>query len=66
MDIVANLEEIKTEDSTEEKEFYTLEEVFDRLDKKFIDFYGEYGRILVNNRRAEWNEDGFMTAALIL
>ena len=65
MDIAANLEEIKT-DSTEEKEFYTPEEVFDILDKEFIDFYGEYGRILVNNRRTEWNKDGFMTAALIL
>ena len=64
MDIAANLEEIKT-DSTEEKEFYTPEEVFDILDKEFIDFYGEYGRILVNNRRTEWNKDGFMTFEML-
>ena len=48
MDIVADQEEIQTEYCTEEKEFYTPEEVFDILDKEFIDFYGEYGRIRFN------------------
>jgi len=34
-----------------------VEEVFDRIDNKFIDFYGEYGRKIVNTRRSEWNQD---------
>jgi len=37
---------------------YTVEEAFDRIDKTFIEFYGEYGRKIVNTRRKEWNEAG--------
>jgi phosphoesterase RecJ-like protein len=35
--------EIKTQNYTDEKQLHTVEEVFDRIDNKFIDFYGEYG-----------------------
>ena len=49
----------KTKHCTAEKQkLYSVEEVFDRIDKKFIDFYGEYGRNLVNARRTEWNNKG--------
>jgi hypothetical protein len=37
---------------------YTPEEVFDELDRKFVDFYGEEGRRRVNARREEWNRKG--------
>jgi len=57
---------------TEEQPLYSVEEVFDRLDKQFIDFYGEYGRKIVNTRRSEWKQDDeiiiqrIMAASLIL
>ncbi|MCL2042036.1 MAG: hypothetical protein FWG84_08390 [Bacteroidales bacterium] len=49
--------ETKTQGYAEEKQLYSVEEVFDRIDNKFIDFYGEYGRNIVNARRTEWNQD---------
>ena len=52
------IEEKKQHSYTEkEKQTYSVEEVFDRIDTKFIDYYGEYGRKLVNDRRTEWNQD---------
>jgi hypothetical protein len=39
--------------------YYTPEEVFDELDQKFVDFYGEEGRRMVNARRERWNRDGY-------
>ena len=57
MDIAVEATKIKTQDYTKEKQLYSLEEAFDRIDNKFIDFYGEYGRKIVNTRRAEWNQD---------
>lgn len=36
----------------------TVEELFDRLDEEFIEFYGEYGRTLINESRIEWNKWG--------
>ena len=36
----------------------TVVELFDKLDRKFVEFYGEYGRRIVNARREEWNRDG--------
>jgi hypothetical protein len=36
----------------------TVVELFDELDQKFVDFYGEEGRRMVNARREEWNQDG--------
>ena len=45
-----------TQDCTEEQQLYSVEEVFDRIDNKFINFYGEYGRKIVNARRTEWNQ----------
>ena len=47
----------KTDSLTEDKLLYSVDEVFERIDNKFIGFYGEYGRKIVNNRRAEWNQD---------
>jgi hypothetical protein len=35
----------------------TVPELFDELDQEFIEFYGEYGRKLVNKRRIKWNKD---------
>jgi acetyl-CoA carboxylase carboxyltransferase component len=58
MDVAFETEERKTQVATDEKQLYTVEEVFDRIDRKFIDFYGEYGRKIVNTRREEWNPDG--------
>ena len=43
---------------TDKKQLYSVEEVFDRIDNKFINYYGEYGRKIVNARRTEWNQDG--------
>ena len=57
MDTAVKTIEIKTQSCTEEKQLYSVEEVFDRIDNKFIDFYGEYGRKIVNIRRTEWNQD---------
>jgi hypothetical protein len=43
---------IKTRHSgIEERQSYTTEEIFNPIDKKFINFYGEYGRKIVNARR---------------
>ena len=44
--------------NTEKKQLYSVKEIFDQIDTKFIKFYGEYGRKIVNTRRAEWNQDG--------
>jgi len=57
MDMIVEAVEIKPQEYIEEKNLLSLEEVFDRIDKKFIDFYGEYGRKIVNTRRSEWNKD---------
>jgi hypothetical protein len=35
---------------------YSTEEVFDELDKKLIEYFGETYRELANKRRACWNE----------
>jgi hypothetical protein len=35
---------------------YTTEEVFDSLDKRLIDHFGEEYRKLANERRSQWNE----------
>jgi hypothetical protein len=37
---------------------YTPMEIFDELDRKFVDFYGEEGRRKVNARRERWNKKG--------
>ena len=34
----------------------TVVELFDELDRKFVDFYGEEGRRRVNARREKWNK----------
>ena len=58
MEATVEMAEIETQlGGTEEKQLYSVEEVFDRINSKFIDFYGEYGRKIVNERRDEWNKD---------
>jgi hypothetical protein len=64
MDTVVETVEIKTQ-STEEKKLYSVEEVLDRIDNKFIDFYGEYGRKIVNARREEWNKDDIVNLKVL-
>jgi len=49
--------ESKIQLSTEKKQMYSVEEIFDQIDNKFINFYGEYGRKIVNTRRKEWNQN---------
>ncbi len=44
---------------------YSVEEMFDKIDKKFINFYGEYGRKIVNARREEWNKEGFVNMQML-
>jgi hypothetical protein len=36
----------------------TVTELFDELDREFVEFYGEYGRRVANERRDEWNKRG--------
>jgi len=36
----------------------SIVEICDELERKFVDFYGEYGRRLVNERRERWNREG--------
>ena len=57
MNVVVETEERTAQRRTEEQQSFSVEEVFDRIDQKFIDFYGEYGRKIVNARRTEWNQD---------
>jgi len=58
--------ELKTQYSTtEEQQLHSVEEVLDRIDNKFIDFYGEYGRKIVNSRRSEWNQDGIVNLEIL-
>jgi len=54
MNVAVETAEINTESCNEGRQLYTVEEVFDRIDNKFVDFYGEYGRKIVNARRSEW------------
>jgi len=66
MEAVVELIETKTQHGCSEKEqLYAVEEVFDRIDNKFIDFYGEYGRRIVNARREEWNQDGVVNLKIL-
>ena len=58
MERISESVELKTQQNTDKKQMYSVEDVFDRIDKKFISFYGEYGRKIVNTRRAEWNQEG--------
>ena len=36
----------------------TIVEILDVLDREFVEFYGEYGRMLINEDREEWNRRG--------
>ena len=63
---VVEFAEVETQHCcTKEKQSYTLEEVFDRIDNKFIDFYGEYGRKIVNERRMEWNQEEIVNLKML-
>jgi len=65
MDIAIETKKIKKQRYTKEKQLYSVEEVFDCIDNKFIDFYGEYGRKIVNARRSEWNQDDEMNLKML-
>lgn len=65
MDTALQIAKIKKLRQTEEEQLYSVEELFDRIDNKFIDFYGEYGRKIVNTRRNEWNQDDFVNLKLL-
>jgi len=65
MDMVVETTERKTQGCTEERQLYSVEEIFDRIDNKFIDFYGEYGRKIVNTRRTEWNQDDVVNLKML-
>jgi hypothetical protein len=36
----------------------SIVDIFDELDREFVEFYGEYGRRMVNTRREAWNRQG--------
>jgi hypothetical protein len=66
MEAIVETAKIKTQyNRPTKKQFYTVEEVFDRIDSKFIDFYGEYGRKIVNERRSEWNQDDIVDLKML-
>jgi hypothetical protein len=65
MDAAVESSSKKSHACTEEKDIYSVEEVFDMIDKDFIDFYGNYGKRIVNSRRAEWNQDGFVNLKML-
>ena len=56
---------ITQDNCTVKNELYSVNEVFDRIDNKFISFYGEYGRKIVNERRSEWNKDNFVNFKML-
>ena len=37
---------------------YTVVEIFDELDRQFVEFFGEEGRRMANVRRKRWNKKG--------
>ena len=45
---------------TDEEQLYSVEDVLNRIDSKFVNFYGEYGRKIVNSRREEWKKEGIV------
>ena len=59
------VETTKTQTDADKKKLYSVEEVFDSIDNKFIDFYGEYGRKIVNTRRSEWNKDDVVNLKML-
>ena len=50
---------VEFDENGEPKDAYTIVEIMDELDRKFVDFYGEYGRRMVNEERKRWNKRGF-------
>jgi hypothetical protein len=44
---------------------HSIEEVFDHIDNKFIKFYGDYGRKIVNDRRTEFNQNGMVNLKML-
>jgi len=58
MESISKPTKSKIQNNMDKKQLYSVEEVFNRIDNKFVNFYGEYGRRIVNTRRTEWNQDG--------
>jgi len=65
METISGTAELKTQQNTDNRQLYSVKEVFDRIDNKFINFYGEYGRKIVNTRRTEWNQEGIENFRLL-
>jgi hypothetical protein len=66
MDVTVETAEFKkTQSCNEDKKLYSVEEVIDRIDKKIINYYGEYGRKIVNDRRTDWNQDEVVQLKLL-
>ena len=63
METLLETAEVNTQQG--EQHLHSVEEVFDRVDNKFINFYGEYGRKIVNSRRTEWNQDGIINFKML-
>ena len=65
MDIAVKTVDKKPRVPTAKRQLYSVEELFDRIDNKFIKFYGEYGRKIVNSRRNEWNQDNVVDLKML-
>ena len=66
METLLEFSEIKVQEKQhKKKQLHSIEEVFDRIDDKFIKFYGEYGRKIVNERRMEFNQEGMVNLKML-
>jgi hypothetical protein len=66
METLLETAEIKIQDKhCRENQVHSIEDVFDHIDGKFIKFYGEYGRKIVNERRTEFNQDGTVNLKML-
>ena len=65
MKTTSEVAELEMQHNTDKRQLYSVEETFERIDNKFINFYGEYGRKIVNTRRTEWNRDGIINFKML-
>ena len=62
---VETQELIVEQSEVEESQLSSFEELCDLVDNKFINFYGEYGRKIVNERRSDFNKDGMVNLKML-
>ena len=62
--IVETVEKTKNY-NCEKNKLYSVEEVLEYIDNKFIDFYGEYGSKIVNDRRSEWKQNDIVNLKML-